>query len=157
MITSKGVKLIEYNARFGDPEAMNLLALLESDFAKVCSDIADGTLSSVDFRKEASVCKYIVPQGYGSKPSKASSLFIDPLYSRTSNLYYAAVNFVDGKITTTSSRAAALVSCATTVKKAEEMCEEALEYISGDNLYVRHDIAKPDLINKKIRNMERIR
>lgn len=157
MITSNGVKLIEYNARFGDPEAMNLLALLESDFAKVCSDIADGTLSSVDFRKEASVCKYIVPLGYGSKPSKDSSLFIDPRYSRTSNLYYAAVNFFDGKIATTSSRTAALVSCATTVKKAEEMCEEALEYISGDNIYVRHDIAKPDLINKKIRNMERIR
>ncbi len=157
MVTSSGVKLIEYNARFGDPEAMNLLALLESDFAKVCSDIANGTLSPVDFRKEASVCKYVVPLGYGSNPRKDTTLLIDNQFSKTSDLYYAAVNLLDGKIATTSSRAAALVSCADTIKKAEEKCEKALTYISGDNIYVRHDIAKPDLINKRIENMEMIR
>ena len=157
MVTSSGVKLIEYNARFGDPEAMNLLALLESDFAKVCSDIANGTLSQVNFRKEASVCKYVVPLGYGSNPRKDTTLLIDNQFSKTSDLYYAAVNLLDGKIATTSSRAAALVSCADTIKKAEEKCEKALTYITGDNIYVRHDIAKPDLINKRIENMEMIR
>ena len=69
----------------------------------------------------------------------------------------AAAILLDGKIVTTSSRAAALVSCADTIKKAEEKCEKALTYISGDNIYVRHDIAKPDLINKRIENMEMIR
>ena len=157
MVTRGGVKLIEYNARFGDPEAMNLLALLESDFAKVCSDIANGTLSPVAFRKEASVCKYVVPLGYGSNPRKDTTLLIDNQFSKTSDLYYAAVNFLDGKIATTSSRAAALVSCAGTINEAEEKCETALNYISGDNIYVRHDIAKPDLINKRIENMEKIR
>ena len=157
MITSKGVKLVEYNARFGDPEAMNLLALLDSDFAKVCSDIANGTLSPVAFRKEASVCKYVVPLGYGSNPRKDTTLLIDNQFSKTSDLYYAAVNLLDGKIATTSSRAAALVSCANTISEAERKCEEALDYISGDNIYVRHDIAKSDLINKRIKNMEKIR
>lgn len=57
MVTHKGVKLIEYNARFGDPEAMNLLTLLDSDFASVCSNIVGGTLKLVIFRNEASVCK----------------------------------------------------------------------------------------------------
>ncbi len=157
MVTSDGVKLIEYNARFGDPEAMNLLALLDADFAKVCSDIANGTLSQVDFRKEASVCKYIVPFGYGSNPRKDTTILVDNQFSETSDLYYAAVNLVDGKISTTSSRAAALVSCAGTIGEAEEKCETALNFISGDNIYVRHDIAKPDLINKRIKNMEMIR
>lgn len=157
MVTNKGVKLIEYNARFGDPEALNLLSLLESDFAKVCSDMVNGTLTSVNFRKEASVCKYIVPLGYGSEPRKDATIKINPKYSKTSDLYYAAVNLVNDKINTTSSRAAALVSCASTIDKAESMCEEALDYISGDNIYVRHDIAKPDLINKRIKNMVRIR
>ena len=57
MATRDGVKLIEYNARFGDPEAMNLLSLLDTDFASVCSDIVNGNLGTVNFRKEASVCK----------------------------------------------------------------------------------------------------
>jgi len=157
MMTNRGVKLIEYNARFGDPEAMNLLSLLESDFAKVCSDIVNGTLTSVNFRKEASVCKYVVPLGYGTEPRKDTTLVINPKYSETSDLYYAAVNLVDDKIATTSSRAAALVSCADTIDKAEKMCEQALEHISGDNIYVRHDIAKPDLIDKRIKNMREIR
>jgi len=157
MVTNKGVKLIEYNARFGDPEAMNLLSLLESDFAKVCSDIVNGTLASVKFKREASVCKYVVPLGYGSEPRKDTTFVINPKYSETSDLYYAAVNLAENKITTTSSRTAALVSCAGTIGEAEEMCEKALNYISGDNIYVRHDIAKADLIDKRIENMENIR
>ena len=76
MATRDGVKLIEYNARFGDPEAMNLLSLLDTDFASVCSDIVNGNLGSVNFRKEASVCKYIVPEGYGSNPSPDASLVV---------------------------------------------------------------------------------
>ncbi|HIC61808.1 MAG TPA: hypothetical protein EYO72_03635 [Marine Group III euryarchaeote] len=157
MVTNKGVKLIEYNARFGDPEAMNLLTLLETDFAKVCQDIVQGTLNSVEFRHEASVCKYIVPQGYGSDSRNDATLVVDPEYSKTSSLYYAAVNLRGGELFVTSSRTAAIVSSSSTIAQAEEMCEEGLKFISGDNIYVRHDIAKPDLINKRIKNMEEIR
>ncbi len=67
MITRSGVKLIEYNARFGDPEAMNILPLLRTDFIDVCRAIIDGTLDRLDivFEKKATVCKYVVPKGYG--------------------------------------------------------------------------------------------
>ena len=158
MATKDGVKLIEYNARFGDPEAMNLLSLLDTDFASVCSDISGGCLGSVNFRKEASVCKYIVPKGYGSNPSPDATLVVDEKHKDFSNLYYAAVNLDDsGKISTTSSRAGAVVSTSSTIASAEEKCEKGLEYISGKNLFVRHDIAKPDLIEKRIENMENIR
>ena len=158
MVTHNGVKLIEYNARFGDPEAMNLLTLLDSDFASVCSNMVEGTLESVTFRNEASVCKYIVPKGYGSNPSVDATLEVNESYKNYSNLYYAAVNMDEnGIISTTSSRAAAIVSSGKTISEAEEKCEKGLEYISGDNLFTRHDIAKPDLIRKKITNMETIR
>ena len=157
MATKNGIKLIEYNARFGDPEAMNLLTLLENNFSEICYNITQGTLGTVKFRNEASVCKYIVPEGYGSNPRKDATLIVDSDYSKTSSLYYAAVNQFDDRITTTSSRAAALVSRSSTIKKAEEMCESGLNFISGENLYVRHDIAKEDLIRKRIENMEGIR
>ena len=82
---------------------------------------------------------------------------VDPEYSKTSSLYYAAVNLRGGELFATSSRTAAIVSSSSTIAQAEEMCEEGLKFISGDNIYVRHDIAKPDLINKRIKNMEEIR
>jgi phosphoribosylamine--glycine ligase len=158
MATKDGVKLIEYNARFGDPEAMNLLSLLDTDFASVCSDIVNGCLSSVNFRKEASVCKYIVPEGYGSNPNPDATLIVDDQYNEFSNLYYAAVNMeASGEILTTSSRAGAMVSTSSTIGLAEEKCEQGLEYVSGNNLFVRHDIAKSHLIEKRMKNMEEIR
>ena len=73
-------------------------------------------------------------------------------------MYYAAVNVNDsGNITTTSSRAAAVISTGHDIETAESACETGLSYISGKNIFVRHDIAKPHLIDKRIQNMESIR
>ena len=158
MATKDGAKLIEYNARFGDPEAMNLLSLLDTDFAKICFDIGSGNLEIANFRKEASVCKYIVPEGYGSSPNSEATLVVDEAYNEYSNLYYAAVNLEnDDTISTTSSRAAGIVSTGESLSAAEDSCEMGLSKISGKNLFVRHDIAKADLIQKRIDNMENIR
>ena len=158
MATANGVKLIEYNARFGDPEAMNLLALLDSDFASICSKIVEGKLDSVNFRNEASVCKYVVPEGYGSNPSKDATLIVDNSYKDFSDLYYAAVNLnSEGFITTTSSRAVAVVSTGESIKEAEQKCENGLAHVSGKKLFTRHDIGKADLIQKRINHMEKLR
>ena len=158
MATVNGVKLIEYNARFGDPEAMNLLALLRTDLASICNDIVEGNLTSVNFSNEASVCKYVVPKGYGSNPANDATLVVDESYSKYSDLYYAAVNLnKEGIITTTSSRAAAIVSTGKSIKEAEERCENGLSFISGKNLFTRHDIGKAELIQKRINHMESLR
>ena len=158
MATASGVKLIEYNARFGDPEAMNLLTLLDSDLASICISIDQGTLKSINFRNEASVCKYIVPKGYGSNPSMDTNLVVDESYKNYSNLYYAAVNQdSSGRINTTSSRAAAIVSTGSSIQEAEEKSESGLTHISGKNLFIRHDIGKSDLIQRRIDHMESIR
>ena len=55
-------------------------------------NIVEGSLSEVKFRKEASVCKYIVPDGYGSNPAKDATLVVDDSYEEHADLYYAAVN-----------------------------------------------------------------
>ena len=77
--TSEGVKLIEYNARFGDPEAMNVLSLLKSDFIDICKGITGGNLKNIDvhFRNRASVCKYAVPKGYPNKPIKGEEIYVN--------------------------------------------------------------------------------
>src|SRR5207249_3463386 len=64
MATKDGPMLLEYNVRFADPESMNVLPILETDFLDVCSRLTAGTLpSAVSFARKATVCKYIVPMG----------------------------------------------------------------------------------------------
>ena len=63
MLSNEGPKLIEYNARFGDPEAMNVLPLLKTSMLDICKDIVAGNLGDVEFEDLASVCNYIVPDG----------------------------------------------------------------------------------------------
>jgi phosphoribosylamine--glycine ligase len=78
--TATGVRLIEYNARFGDPEALNLLTLLQSDFAAICHAITTQTLASVPvtFAQQSSVCKYLVPNGYPDNPRKGDPGHLPP-------------------------------------------------------------------------------
>ena len=116
------------------------------------------SLNSVKFRSEASVCKYIVPKGYGTNPAKDATIVVNDSYRDYSDLYYAAVNLEEtGEVTTTSSRAAAIISTGSSITEAEENCESGISYISGNNIFVRHDIAKPYLIQKRIDNMEKLR
>src|SRR5207237_327371 len=70
MCTRSGLKLIEYNARFADPEALNILPLLETDFLDICLSVVENRLHtvSVQFEHKATVCKYVVPNGYPDKP-----------------------------------------------------------------------------------------
>ena len=76
MVTEDGVKVIEYNARFGDPEAMNALSLLETDLLTIFNAMVSGDLDDVDvkFKNQATVCKYAVPIGYPTDPVKGSSV-----------------------------------------------------------------------------------
>ena len=87
--TADGVKLIEYNARLGDPEAMNVLSLIETDFIDICCAITDGTLDkiNVQFNKQATVCKYVVPEGYPENPVKGEPVDISNV-DNLDNLHY---------------------------------------------------------------------
>jgi len=161
MLTRIGPKVIEFNARFGDPEAMNVIPVLESDFLGICNDIVAGNLSTskVKFQKKATVCKYVVPEGYGTKSKSGHEIRVDEsgVVSEGAHLYYANVNEEGGKILTTSSRSIGVVGIEDTIDRAEEVCEKGLKHISGDAVYVRHDVGKRELIQKRIDHMRRIR
>jgi len=148
--------VIEYNARFGDPEAMNTLPLLQTDIIDVAQYMAAGTLNSLDvtFEEKASVCKYTVPEGYPEHPLKDSEVTITPVDDAL--LFYSSVYERDGKIYTTGSRAIAVVGIAENLGKAERLAENGVNSIQG-RLYSRHDIGTEQLIQQRIDHMKELR
>jgi phosphoribosylamine--glycine ligase len=160
MLTKDGPKVIEFNARFGDPEAMNVLSLLKSDFANICEKMASGSLSPGDaaFHARSTVCKYVVPEGYGTKPLAGEEIKVDEDAIRKAGAlaYYAAVNERDGRIFTTTSRAVGIVGSADSIADAERIAEEAIKHVSG-KVFVRHDIGKKEMLDAKVRRMQAIR
>ncbi|MCJ7517175.1 MAG: phosphoribosylamine--glycine ligase [Methanomassiliicoccales archaeon] len=161
MLTKHGPKVIEFNARFGDPEAMNVLPLLRSNFAETCADIVSGKLSPsrVSFERKATVCKYVVPEGYGIRSRSGHEIKVDEsgIRKEGAHVFYANVNEEHGKILTTSSRSIAVVGLEDTVDKAEEVCERGLKHITGEAIYVRHDVGKRELIQTRIDHMRMVR
>lgn len=157
MLTSAGPKLIEYNARFGDPEAMNVLPLLETNFVDICHGIADANLKGARFKSQATVCKYIVPHGYPGKAVPNQVIRVDEEKIRENNtlVYYAAVNQKDDEIYTSTSRALALVSLGETISEAEEVCEESTMHVKGD-IYHRRDVGTTELIEKRVKHMQEL-
>ena len=154
MLTRGGVKVIEYNARFGDPEAMNVLSILESDFLSVCISMIDGNLKSQDvsFERLATVCKYVVPVGYPDKPEKNFEVFCD---QNDRSLFLASVMLKDQKLIACGSRTAAVVGKNKDVFQAELFAEAGIANISG-NLFHRKDIGTKKLIDSRIKRMKEL-
>ncbi len=161
ILTAHGVKIIEVNARFGDPEAMNVLPLLQTDFIEVCSAMLDTTLSKKDItlEKKSTVCKYVVPEGYGIKSMTGKTIHVNEAALRTTGalLFYASVNKHDNHLITGSSRSLAVVGINDELAAAEKICEQALTNIKGDHLFIRHDIGTKQLLEKRIHHMQSIR
>lgn len=153
IVTKNGVKLIEYNVRFGDPEAMNVLPILETDFVDICLAILDQKLSELDikFSKKATVCKYAVPEGYPDNPKKGAEIEVGEMPEGT-KVYYASVDEKDGKLYLSSSRAIAVVGIADDIESAEKIAEEAVCQIKGP-VFHRRDIGTAELIGKRVEMM----
>ena len=108
ILTKDGIKLLEYNARFGDPEAMNVLPLLKTDFAGICQAIIVQELGrvKVKFEKKATVCKYAVPKGYPESPVKNEKVVVG---NGKAKVYYASVDEKEDGLYMTGSRAIAFL------------------------------------------------
>jgi phosphoribosylamine--glycine ligase len=156
MNTARGPKVIEFNARFGDPEAMNVLSLLCSDLSDIVIKITEGSLSSSDvtFDRKATVCKYIVPEGYPDSPARGDPLTIGTLDRAL--LYYANVEEREGKLSTLSSRTLAFVGIGSTLEEAEERAELSASTVKGRVRY-RRDIGTGELLKKRMAHMKELR
>ena len=157
MATKDGVKLIEYNARFGDPEAMNVLSILETDFLDICNGITQGRLNEIDvrFENKATVCKYAVPEGYPDKPIKGEKIDLSKVKNHDS-LFYASVDVIDGALVEAGSRTVAVIGVDETIEKAEKLAQREISKIKGP-LFHRKDIGTNKLIQKKIDHMDSLR
>ncbi|MDP3976292.1 MAG: phosphoribosylamine--glycine ligase [bacterium] len=169
MACKDGVKLIEYNARFGDPEAMNVLPILETDFVELCQAIITGTLDQLEvkFAPKATVCLYVVPEGYPDDSQAGETLIIDKILlepelwprSRGSNsvqLFYSSVDEKDGRLVTSGSRSLGVVGVGDSIEAARRQAVEAIKQIQG-KIFYRKDIGSAELIQKRIDLMGELR
>jgi len=157
--TREGPKLLEFNVRFADPECMNVLPILEDDFLELCIGLTGGRLpSSASFARRATVCKYVVPMGYGTRPKAGEQLKVDEESIRATGakLFYASVDEKGGHVYTTPSRSLAVVGISRDLGGAEAISEEALAFVSG-SFYARRDIGKPEVVRAKAERMRVIR
>ncbi|MHA1270322.1 MAG: phosphoribosylamine--glycine ligase [Candidatus Helarchaeota archaeon] len=158
ILTKDGPKLIEFNVRFGDPEAMNVLPLLKSNLVEICEHIISNSLGKIkiEFDNKATVCKYLAPKGYPINANPTEVVVdLDEIKKLGGKLYFASVDLRGNKIKTTSSRSIAVLGIDNDISKAEKIAEKSISYIKGD-LFHRSDIGTEKLINKRIENMKSV-
>lgn len=157
MAVREGVKLIEFNARFGDPEAMNVLPILETDFLDICQAILHGRLDQMElaFASKATVCLYIVPEGYPDHSKAGETIQIAPM-PQNSRLYYSSVHEENDRILTTSSRSLGIVGIGNSLEEARLKAVDGLGQVTGAIAY-RKDIGSPHLLQQRIDLMKSLR
>ncbi|PIQ76652.1 phosphoribosylamine--glycine ligase [Candidatus Peregrinibacteria bacterium CG10_big_fil_rev_8_21_14_0_10_49_24] len=154
-----GVRLIEYNARFGDPEALNILPILQSDFVDICTAMISGELSEdlVTFKHKATVCKYITPQGYPDNKNQKGETVTFPHIGENARLYYGDITENDdGSLALGSSRTAGIVGIADTISEAEKIAQQLCEQVQGPVRF-RADIGTDELVSQRSTTMEQLR
>jgi phosphoribosylamine--glycine ligase len=159
MLTREGPKVLEFNARFADPESMNVLPLLKGDFAQILFAVAHGELKPhLEFQRRATVCKYLVPEGYGTVPREGERITVDEeaIRKEGAELFYASLDARPDGFYTTTSRSLAVVGIAGDITKAYTMAEDGVKHVRG-RVYVRHDIGHPDTIRAKVKRMRDLR
>jgi phosphoribosylamine--glycine ligase len=151
ILTKDGVRLIEYNARFGDPEAMNVLPLLKTDFSAICQAIIVQELDrvKVEFEKKATVCKYAVPEGYPENPVKNEKVAVRNCEAK---VYYASVDEKEDGLYMSGSRAIAFLGIGENLEEAEKIAEEAVSGVKG-KVFHRKDIGTKALIDKRVKHV----
>ena len=157
MLTAAGPKVIEFNARFGDPEAMNTLPVLETPFLDVLVAAREGDrLPELSFTSQATVCKYAVPEGYPTNPNAGAKIEVDEDAAGDALLFYASVDEREDGLYTTTSRSFAVVGTGDDIATAETIAEDALS-AAGEGFHIRHDIGTASLVQSRIDHMHELR
>jgi len=173
MHTGAGAKILENNSRPGDPEIINILPILKSDFVDVCFRIIEGNLASVELEKAATVLTYKVPPGYGGYANVFSGLVdkaavdtpvdLSKAYALASKygdrirVYPAAMEIRDSQVYALKSRAVGVLGVGETIEEARNVSLEGAQAIKGDALWNRTDIASKQHIAQSVSHMERLR
>ena len=146
MLTSKGPKVLEYNARFGDPETQVVLPRMKNDIIEVMEACVDGTLDRVEleFEDNAAVCVVLASEGYPLSYEKGIPMYGFENFKDKEGYYcfHAGTKFADGQIVTNGGRVLGITAKGSDLKEARKNAYEATNWISFANKYMRHDIGK---------------
>lgn len=146
MLTEKGPKVLEYNARFGDPEAQVVLPRMKNDILDVMEACVNGTLDQIqlEFEDNAAVCVVLASEGYPVKYEKGVPMFGFENFKDKEGYYcfHAGTKFQDDQIVTNGGRVVGITAKGNDLKEARKNAYEATEWISFASKYMRHDIGK---------------
>ena len=146
MLTEDGPKVLEYNARFGDPEAQVVLPRMKNDLIDVIEACIDGTLEQVDlqFEDNAAVCVVLASDGYPVAYEKGLPITGLDEFKKHEGYYcfHAGTKFDGDQIVTNGGRVLGVTAKGATLKEARANAYKATEWVKFDNKYMRHDIGK---------------
>ena len=146
MLTEDGPKVLEYNARFGDPEAQVVLPRMKNDLIDVIEACIDGTLDQVDlqFEDNAAVCVVLASDGYPVAYEKGLPITGLDEFKKHEGYYcfHAGTKFDGDQIVTNGGRVLGVTAKGATLKEARANAYKATEWVQFDNKYMRHDIGK---------------
>jgi phosphoribosylamine--glycine ligase len=161
MATKNGLCIIEFNVRFGDPESINELALLESDAPLLFEAIAKGNLANNPpvFAQKASLCKYLVPADYPGKKNDTTIFGLDEKMVNDAgfSVVFSSITSEGDKWRTLGSRTLAIVGLGDNPGEISERMEELLTTIEPTTLRHRKDVGSAITIQAKIERMAKIR
>ena len=146
MLTEEGPKVLEYNARFGDPEAQVVLPRMKNDLIEVVEACIDGTLDQVDlqFEDNAAVCVVLASDGYPVKYEKGFPIKGLEEFKKHEGYYcfHAGTKFDGDQIVTNGGRVLGVTAKGKDLKEARANAYAATEWVQFENKYMRHDIGK---------------
>jgi len=166
LTTLWGPTIIEFYSRLGDPEALNIMATMETDVVELFEAIVSGKLSKIKlrFKPLATVVKCIAPEGYPQRRDIAKGHLISVDESSINALgcrvYYGSIHQSDKGLVTMGSRAVEIIAFAETIPEASRICERAVGYvkaIDGWRLFHRSDIGDPEVLARQVEQAETIR
>ena len=146
MLTEDGPKVLEYNARFGDPEAQVVLPRMKNDLIEVMEACIDGTLDQIDlqFEDNAAVCVVLASDGYPVSYEKGLPISGLEEFGKHEGYYcfHAGTKFDGEQIVTNGGRVLGVTAKGATLQEARANAYAATEWVKFDNKYMRHDIGK---------------
>lgn len=144
--TAKGIKIIEYNCRFGDPESIIGLNLLKNNFYNVCMDFCNGNLKSLNFSQDASICVYVVPKTYCKQKEKNHKYDLYFNENLENDITFSNIEILDNHIYSLNSRCFAITISSNNLYNCYQKIYNKLSNING-YIHYRNDIGKNFLSN----------
>lgn len=149
MITKQGIKVIEFNARFGDPETQVILPRLKTDLSEVLVAMSKGSLNCINLEwdNRSAVCVIMASEGYPGEYTKGIPIKINQIYNDT-RVYIAGAKKDNGQLITSGGRVLGVTALDTSIENAKKKAYDGVELVSFEGAHYRKDIADKAIKNK---------